>query len=162
MPIDPANSENGVVTYVKGSHRWNRFFPQQPFSEEVREYIEREAAEMTIYDKAYEKGQPRNLADIRDHPEHYEFITYSVEPGDVIVHHPLAIHGAAGNASSVARRRALATRWFGDDARWDDSRPNFMRQVLRNTSFPYPTLEQDAAIDDPIFPVVWSKQEQMA
>lgn len=155
VPIDPAGPENGVVTYVKGSHRWNRFFPQQPFAEVAREAMEKETAEHQIYDDPFAPGQSRNLADIRDHPDDYEFISYSVVPGDVIVHHPLTVHGAPGNLSNTARRRALATRWFGDDATWDDERPNFMRSLLRNTAFPYPKLEQGNAIDDPVFPVVW-------
>ena len=155
VPIDPAGPENGVVTYVKGSHRWNRFFPQQPFLEAARADIEREAAQVSIYDDPFAPGQPRNLADIRDHPEKYEFISYEVVPGDVIVHHPLTIHGAPGNLSTSARRRALATRWFGDDARWNDDRPNFMRSLLRNTAFPYPGLSHGDPINDPIFPLVW-------
>lgn len=155
VPIDPAGPENGVVTYVKGSHRWNRFFPQQPFTELAREALEKEAAQYDIYDDAFAPRQPRNLADIRDHPEKYEFISYNVVPGDVIVHHPLTIHGAPGNLSASARRRALATRWFGDDVRWDDNRPNFMRQLFRNSDFPYPKLAQGGAVNDPIFPLVW-------
>lgn len=41
-----------------------------------------------------------------------------MEPGDVLVHHSLAVHGAGGNRSQTRRRRAVATRWFGDDARF--------------------------------------------
>jgi len=39
-------------------------------------------------------------------------------PGDVIAFHALTLHGASGNLSTSRRRRAWATRWCGDDARY--------------------------------------------
>ena len=38
-----------------------------------------------------------------------------MEPGDILMFHPLTLHGSFGNASRVRRRRALALRWVGDD-----------------------------------------------
>jgi hypothetical protein len=38
-----------------------------------------------------------------------------MEPGDVLLFHPLVVHGSGGNSSATRRRRALATRWLGDD-----------------------------------------------
>lgn len=156
VPMDAASPENGVVTYVKGSHRWNKFFPMEAFSDEVAEVIRKQTEGVDIYDDPYAKGQWGNLGDIRDHPEKYEFISWSVAPGDVVIHHPLTIHGAPGNLSQSKRRRAMATRWFGDDARWDDSRPHFMQRLGHKENFPYPSLEQGAPMDDPLFPKLWT------
>ena len=33
---------------------------------------------------------------------------------------PLVVHGSQGNRSTTVRRRALATRWFGDDVVYRD------------------------------------------
>lgn len=153
VPIDAASPENGVVTYVRGSHRWNSFFAMEEWTDN----------EPVLTDQAfrppvgvYRNGQGgQTLADVRDHPERYEFLTWSVEPGDVIIHHPLAVHGAPGNLSRDQRRRALATRWFGDDARWDDSRPHFMRLLRNQPEFPYPKLETGAPMADDLFPRLW-------
>jgi ectoine hydroxylase-related dioxygenase (phytanoyl-CoA dioxygenase family) len=41
----------------------------------------------------------------------YELITWSLEPGDVLLHHPRTVHGARGNASEGTRRRALSARY---------------------------------------------------
>lgn len=156
IPIDAATPENGVVTYVKGSHRWNAFFPSESFSdnEHARRNAERDATGASPY-RVGHNGV--TLADITKHPERYEFLTWSVEPGDVIVHHPLAIHGAPGNLSASNRRRALATRWFGDDARWDDTRPHFMQRLHQSkTRIPSPNLKTGDRIDDPLFPLLWA------
>ncbi len=157
VALDRATPENGVVTYVKGSHRWNRFFSMQAFSDKYRESSERERS-LPVYDDAEARGQPRNLADIRDHPENYEFLSWSVEPGDILVHHPLTIHGSSGNSSTGMRRRAIATRWLGDDARWNDTRPNFMRALKGRKGFEMPPLELGDKLDVPLFPLVWSRE----
>lgn len=157
VAIDAATPENGVVTYVKGSHRWNRFFAMQPFTEKFRAQAAEEA-KMDIYDDAEASGQPRNLADIRDNPRNYEFLAWSVDPGDIIVHHPLTIHGSNGNSSQTMRRRAIATRWLGDDALWDDSRPNFMRPLKGRSDFAFPDLAQGAELDAPLFPLLWERK----
>lgn len=165
VPVDPATPETGVVTYVKGSHRWNMFAPMHDWSD--REDLDGDV----LGDEVDDAGRPlaRNavngatIADIRDHPEKYEFLEYSVEPGDVLIHHAQTIHGAPGNLSSTTRRRALATRWFGDNVTWDDSRPHFMR-IFRKMAegFPYPQLETGDPIVDPLFPLVWKAEETEA
>lgn len=157
VPLDPASPESGVVSYVKGSHRWNAFFPMEEWTDNEPQLLD------GAFDHArsvfYRDGdRGRTLADIRDHPERYEFLTWNVEPGDVIVHHPLAVHGAPGNMSHSQRRRAIAMRWFGDDARWDDSRPHFMRTLRRDSSFPYPSLQSGDPITDPLFPRLWPQE----
>ena len=44
---------------------------------------------------------------------------FDLEPGDVVAHHVMTLHGAPGNTHSGARRRGLSTRWCGDDAVYD-------------------------------------------
>lgn len=160
VAIDEATPENGVVTYVKGSHRWNRFFAMQAW-QEGQEAATQEMVKAygDLYDDEKTKGQRRSLLDVRENPQNYEFLAWSVEPGDVLVHHALAVHGANGNSSSTMRRRAVATRWFGDDARWDISRPHFMHGLGDREGFPYPHLEQGAELDAPLFPLLWERKQ---
>lgn len=49
----------------------------------------------------------------------FELLTWDMDPGDCLVHHSLAVHGAPGISSQSGRRRAYATRWFGEDVRFD-------------------------------------------
>ena len=47
--------------------------------------------------------------DIDSNIENYEIISWDLNPGDVVIHHPLILHGSSGNKSSNIRRRGLAT-----------------------------------------------------
>lgn len=62
------------------------------------------------------------------------------------------VHGAAGNVSSEHRRRALATRWTGDDARF----------VRRAGEVAIPTSDPGIAhgvkMDCEAFPLVWQRE----
>lgn len=161
VPIDTATPENGVVTYVKGSHRWNAFYRIENWSDnsddDSRQIVDEVATETAGLETYRDGPNGVGLRDIVEHPERHEFVTWNVEPGDVIVHHPLAVHGAPGNLSQNARRRALATRWLGDDARWDESRPHFMRMMKKSSpDFPYPVLQTGDKVRDQLFPVVWT------
>lgn len=158
VPVDPASPENGVVTYVRGSHTRDRMFPMQPFTDDE---VEAEGAPPHFDQRINDAGrdpydQSSLLSDIREHPDRFDMLTWNVEPGDVIVHHPLVIHGAPGNGSTSQRRRALATRWLGDDVVWDDTRPNFMRMLKGKPGFPYPQLENGGPVDSPLFPLLWT------
>jgi len=46
-----------------------------------------------------------------------QIVRWAMEPGDVLVFHADIVHGAPGYSGS-GRRRALVTRWLGDDARF--------------------------------------------
>ena len=49
----------------------------------------------------------------------FELLTWDMEPGDCLVHHSFAVHGAPGISTQSGRRRAYATRWFGEDVDFD-------------------------------------------
>ena len=58
------------------------------------------------------------MPDIDANREDYEIASFEMAPGDAIAFHFLTVHGAPGNASVTARRRAFAHRWVGDDIRF--------------------------------------------
>ena len=101
-PLDPVTPETGAVSYVRGSHRWGKVYRPNLF-------VSREEIPGTL-------GEP--LPPIDDHPEDYDLVQFSLEPGDVTVHHARTLHGAGGNASADQRRRAISVRYTGDDARF--------------------------------------------
>lgn len=61
-------------------------------------------------DSPYDK-----VPDIEANPQNYDIISFDVEPGDVIIHHVLTIHGARGNQSTDKMRRAISFRYCGDN-----------------------------------------------
>jgi len=158
IPLDPATPQTGVVTYVKGSHRWGGFLPSGPFADNDADGPSMAKARS---DLIHIDGAPLNtLTDIRQRPHLYSFLSWNVQPGDVILHHPMVVHGAPGNMSANQRRRAWATRWLGEDVRWDDSRPHFLERFAADGAFPYPQLVRgDPLDDDRIFPLLRSPEK---
>lgn len=98
IPLDPVTRESSGLEYIKGSHRWpNRFKAVTP---DYNGYM---------IDPALE-----DVPDIEAEREGFDIVDWDMEPGDVLVFHPLIVHGSLGNKSTT-RRRALASRWVGDD-----------------------------------------------
>src|SRR5712691_13305566 len=78
-----------------------------------------------------------------------QLIQYELEPGDCTVHHALLVHAAPGNTLATRRRRALVTRWTGDDVRYAP-KPK-IQPLIRQ-----PTIPPGAPLDSELWPVVWS------
>lgn len=134
VALTPVNRENSALEYVAGSHRWNKFY------------------RAAIPDK-----DPRFASDLEECPDFsqmrgdpaYRFLSWEMNAGDCLVHHPLTVHGSDGNFSPTRRRAAISTRYFGPDARWDP-RPATMKipddpQLAEGQ---YPDL-------DSVFPIAW-------
>jgi ectoine hydroxylase-related dioxygenase (phytanoyl-CoA dioxygenase family) len=104
MPLDPVTTSTSGLEYVLGSHRWpNRFKAITP-----------------DYNEFMLNPELEDMPDIDGDRDRYRVTAWDMEPGDVLVFHPLVVHGSKGNSSTTTRRRALATRWFGDDVVFRD------------------------------------------
>jgi ectoine hydroxylase-related dioxygenase (phytanoyl-CoA dioxygenase family) len=99
IPLDPVNKDNSGLLYVRGSHRW----PQR-YKAISPDYVP------AIIDEDMD-----DVPDINADPSRYELLHWDMQPGDILMFHPLTLHGSYGNASRTRRRRALALRWTGDD-----------------------------------------------
>ncbi|MGH9318318.1 MAG: phytanoyl-CoA dioxygenase family protein [Vicinamibacteria bacterium] len=130
LPLDPISSEV-AVEYVCGSHRWPEFSPYH-------------FADGSPYAGT---GLPP-LPDIDAHREEYRIECFTMEPGDCLVFQAMIIHGSPGN-TSANRRRALSTRWTGDDARY------FRRSGEVAIPTKDPGLGDGAPLDCDRFPRVW-------
>ena len=122
---------------VVGSHRWGKSFLPKKF---VGVDYEREGEALDT------------MPDIDARRGEFEIASFDMAPGDAIAFHFLTVHGAPGNASKSARRRAFAHRWVGDDVRFK----------LRGgeVSPPFPEAHRRLRDGDPLqgpeFPLVWS------
>jgi ectoine hydroxylase-related dioxygenase (phytanoyl-CoA dioxygenase family) len=141
VPFDAATPENGVVTYVKGSHLWGRTFRPQAFHD-------RNAG-------AFAASPYEALPDIEADLGRFEMLSWNVEPGDVLLHKGLTIHGAPGNRTGDRRRRALAVRYTGDDARYSARPGTFMEMDSVRANVPAPGLADGAPMGGALFPRVW-------
>ena len=125
IALDPVTYENGAMEYVRGSHKWGKkYAPNLLVSQSV------------FPDSPYEK-----TPDIEACPEEYDIISFDVQPGDVIIHHVLTLHGSRGNQSTDKMRRAVSFRYCGDDITYYD-RPGAIVQ---------PYLTDKLKDGDPLF-----------
>ncbi len=141
VPVDSVTRENGCMGYVRGSHRWGRLFKPSDFVTDHGTFPERDGIEHA----GLESMPPID-------PASEEVVYLEADPGDVIVHHWSTIHGAGGNVSGSAIRRAASVRYALGDSRY-----------CRRSSSPEPFRDTlDLRDGDPLelaarFPVVWPR-----
>ncbi len=134
IPVDPVPLAS-TLRFVAGSHSGTWHMP--------RTFRDQQA-------KWFPEGTLAELPPIDAEPERYRQLAWALEPGDCVAFHMLSLHASSGTGPGV-RRRVFSARYVGDDAR---HAPRPWR-----TSPPFAGLEQrmpdGAALDDPLFPVVW-------
>jgi len=134
LALDAVAAEH-CVEYVAGSHHWNRCFNPHHFSD----------------GSPYAGTGLDEMPDIDAERERHRILTWRLDPGDCLVFQAMIVHGAPGTAGAPHRRRALATRWTGDDARYCVRRG----EVAIPTSDP--GLRHGDPMDCPLFPRVWPR-----
>ena len=144
-PFDAANEESGVVVYVKGSHKWNKLFAPSVFGDK------------TGFADIYAKAGLDPLPDIEAERDQHEILCWDMEPGDVLIHHPLTLHYASGNRSKTERRRGLALRYLGDDARFDARPGTFLENKKVLATIPAINFNDGDKFSGELFPSVWPR-----
>jgi ectoine hydroxylase-related dioxygenase (phytanoyl-CoA dioxygenase family) len=112
LALTPVTRESSGVEYIAGSHKWGKFYRAVTPDRNPN-----------LLDQTLEECP--DFGARRDDPS-LRFLSWEMAPGDVLVHHPLTVHGAGGNPTVDRRRVALSTRYLGRDARWDP-RPATMK-----------------------------------
>ena len=100
-PMEPVTPETSVLEFVAGSHRWPSLFQAIGLGGKDVSSIPRDP-----------------IPDIEANRERYEIVSWDLEPGDALLFHARTLHGARGNSSKQRKRRAITTRWIGDDVRF--------------------------------------------
>ena len=111
IALDEATLENGVMEYVRGSHKWPQTYAPNVF----------------VAQTPTTGSQDIRLPDIEANRANYDIVHFDVSPGDVLLHDVRTIHGTGGNLSNLPRR-AISFRYCGDDIRFFD-RPGAVQQV---------------------------------
>src|SRR6185295_3310095 len=137
VAFTPVTKASSGVEYIKGSHKWGKFYrPVTP--DEDPAFADPDLEPCPNYSERY--GQPG-----------LEFLSWELEPGDVVCHHPLTVHGAGGNKSATLGRIGLSVRFLGDDVQWDP-RPYTVKIPVQ------PKVPAGAyPADDTVFPVIWER-----
>jgi ectoine hydroxylase-related dioxygenase (phytanoyl-CoA dioxygenase family) len=140
-PVDPVSLAS-TLQFVAGSHLGPWYMP--------RTFLDGQA-------KWFPDGSLEELPDIDGDPQRFRVIGWELQPGDAIFFHMLTLHSAAG-VDGTRRRRVLSVRFLGDDM------VHAVRPWL--TSPPFPGLDErlpdGAPLDDPLFPVLWTRSSVRA
>ena len=135
IPLDPVDAENGRMEYIRGSHLWARTYAPSIF-------FAQSASPVSPYDK---------LPDIEGNRDDYDIIGFDCEPGDIIVHHVMTVHGSGGNRSRDRGRAAMSFRYCGDDIRYFDKPGAIEQQYLVEQ------LENGDPLHGPDYPLVFKR-----
>jgi hypothetical protein len=128
--IDPVRTEESALEFVVGSHLWPQRFRPLGVG-----------------------GIVKSVAPLAPTPDFdaerdgYEIASWDMQPGDAVLFHALTLHGSRGKPAGSLNRRAIATRWCGDDVRYTPTGKELQ------VAWPHGLGEGDA-IGGPIFPQV--------
>lgn len=134
-PLDTVSKET-CVEFVAGSHRWGKWYTPRRFVDDRDNPTSNEG---------------ETIPDFDSRRDEFKFLSWDMEPGDCIVFHALTVHGAAGNPSTTTNRRAFASRWTGDDARFA------RRDGYMSPPFDAVTLAPGDVMDCATFPLIIPK-----
>ncbi|HSZ73357.1 MAG TPA: phytanoyl-CoA dioxygenase family protein [Rhizomicrobium sp.] len=136
IPLDTVRRGSGAMGYVPGSHRWGDKYNPNIFMSRT----------------ALPGSQGEDLPDVDSNPEAFNVVYADVDPGDVVVHHFLTVHGSEGNTGSTIRR-AFSLRYCDAELRYH-KRPGAPSQPLHRLG----TQEGDR-LDDTFHPQVWPRRK---
>jgi len=96
--VDAVDANSSALEFIAGSHRWEKRWKPIGIGGVV---VSSEPLEA--------------LPDIDADRSRYEILSWALEPGDALLFQARTVHGSRGNRSATTGRRAIATRWCGDD-----------------------------------------------
>ncbi|MCW5750007.1 MAG: phytanoyl-CoA dioxygenase family protein [Alphaproteobacteria bacterium] len=102
LPLDRVTLASGALEYVVGSHLSGHWYRPVDFAD----------------GKDQDTDEFVPMPDIDGERQKYNIIHFDMEPGDLLIHDLLVLHGSPGNSMADRRRRAIAFRYAGDDARY--------------------------------------------
>ena len=136
IPLTPIVKENCLEVLAESQHD---DVPYWLFSPNARKMI-----------KPDDRVPHPDIEPLRGEPGR-RFLTWDMEPGDMLVVHPWALHYSAGNPTDDYRI-AISQRVFGDDIRWAP-RPD----CLNIAGVCFDEMLDGEKPAGPLFPLLWSE-----
>ncbi len=134
IPLDVVRKGSGRIGYIPGSHNWLQMYKPNIFVSEM----------------PFPGSVGIEMPHIEANPEAYDVQYLDADPGDILVHHFLTIHGSEGNRTGN-RRRAFSLRYCDGDTAYR-YRPGAPLQPLHKLN-----AKDGDLLDDLIHPKVWPR-----
>jgi ectoine hydroxylase-related dioxygenase (phytanoyl-CoA dioxygenase family) len=131
IPLAKVTEGGGRMGYIPGSHRWGHAYRPNIF----------------VSSLAFPGSEGPELPPVDDNPAAYGVNYVEAEPGDVIVHHFLTVHGAEGNRGR-SNRAAFSLRYCDANVRYRQ-RPGAPPQPLHRAD-----MKDGDVLDADIHPIV--------
>jgi ectoine hydroxylase-related dioxygenase (phytanoyl-CoA dioxygenase family) len=136
MPLTSITHANSLEVIPGSHHRDVRYWLFSPNARQMQRPEDRSPHP----DEQALRSDPNN-----------RFVTWEMEPGDLLIIHPWLLHYSHGNPTD-GWRIAVSVRVFGDDIRWQP-RPDCVN--LAGISFD--EMLEGEPPQGPLFPVLWSE-----
>lgn len=135
IPLTPISKPTSLEC-IAGSHRYDKLY--WLFSPNARKMI-----------RPDDRPIAPDIESLRGSPG-LDFLTWEMEPGDMLIVHPWTLHYSHGNPSKEWRI-VMSVRIFGDDISWDP-RPD----CLNIAGVSFDEMVSGEAPVGPLFPLLWS------
>lgn len=138
-PLTPVTKQSSLEIFAGTHHTDILYWPRSPNGARL--------------EKPADRPWCPDFEEVRGQPE-CRFISWDMEPGDVVVMHPKTAHYSRGNPTGQ-RRVAYATWWYGDDVVWDP-RPECEEG---HSEAPFASMPRGERPNHPLFPILWRAAE---
>lgn len=98
--MEPVTADGSALEFVAGSHLWGKMFEAVGVGGQVPS-----------------KDDVEPMPDIDANRDQYQILSWELGPGDALLFNAMILHGSRPN-SAAQNRRAITTRWTGDDVRY--------------------------------------------
>ena len=98
--MEPVTACGSALEFVAGSHLWGKKFEA-----------------VGVGGRVPSKDDVEPLPDIDANRDQYRILSWELERGDALLFNAMILHGSRANSAPL-NRRAITTRWTGDDVRY--------------------------------------------
>lgn len=142
VPFDRVTPDGGAIHYLRGSHKWGIIYHPIGFKN------------IPIITDTYVNSPYEDMPDFAADYDKYDWLIAEAEPGDVLLHHPMTVHGSLGNTTGDYRR-ACTSFYAGDRVTWNPHEANMFNNKSLTGHVTAPDLEPGGPIECDMFPRVW-------